>query len=258
MGRGDGALALMAGAVLVVAGSDSSGGAGITRDVATLATLGLEASLAMTAVTVQTHAAVRHVEAVAAGLVGEQMQAALEAVPVGAVKIGMLPGADTILVVAAVLQRHPHLPVVVDPVLAASSGKALAAADGIALLRDRLFPLASLVTPNLPELARLSGREKAGSAPSALAQAEDLLSAGTRAVLVKGGHATNEVAAVDLLVRPSAAPHPFCLPRLAGSMRGTGCMLSTAIAAGLAEGRGLVHAIERAKTLVHREIAMAR
>ena len=150
----------MTATVLIVAGSDPTGGAGIVRDVATVTALGLRACVTVTAVTVQTDHAVRHVEAMPATLVAAQMEAALEAGNVGAVKIGMLPGVEAILAVAAVLARHLHLPAVVDPVLSASSGASLSADGGIAALRDHLFPLARLVTPNLPELARHDARNR--------------------------------------------------------------------------------------------------
>ena len=248
----------MTATVLIVAGSDPSGGAGIVRDVATVTALGLRACIAVTAVTVQTDRAVRHVEAMPATLVAAQMEAALEAGNIGAVKIGMLPSVEAILAVAAVLARHPHLPVVVDPVLSASSGASLSADGGLAALRDHLLPLATLVTPNLPELARLTGRAEAQTASGALDQAAALLEGGTRAVLVKGGHADHGAEAIDLLVVPDAAPVAFRLPRLTGTMRGTGCMLSSAIAAGLAEGCDLASAIDRAKRLVHSAIAAAQ
>lgn len=248
----------MTATVLIVAGSDPSGGAGIVRDVATITALGLRVCVTVTAVTVQTDRAVRHVEAMPATLIAAQMEAALEAREVGAAKIGMLPSVEAILAVAAVLARHPRLPVVVDPVLSASSGASLSADGGSAALRDHLFPLATIVTPNLPELARLTGRAEAQTASGALDQAATLLAGGTRAVLVKGGHADHGAEAIDLLVTPDAAPVAFRLPRLTGTMRGTGCMLSSAIAAGLAEGCDLASAIDQAKRLVHRAIAAAQ
>jgi hydroxymethylpyrimidine/phosphomethylpyrimidine kinase len=244
--------------VLIIAGTDPSGGAGIVRDVATVTALGLKACVAVTAVTVQTNRAVRHVEAMPATLIAAQMEATLEAGNVGALKIGMVPSVEAILAVAAVLARHPHLPVVVDPVLSATSGASLSAEGGSAALRDHLFPLATLITPNLPELARLTGRTEAQTVSGALDQAATLLAGGTRAVLVKGGHADDEADAIDLLFTPDADLVAFRLPRLTGTMRGTGCMLSSALAAGLAEGCDLASAIDRAKKLVHRAIAAAQ
>ncbi|WP_329605598.1 bifunctional hydroxymethylpyrimidine kinase/phosphomethylpyrimidine kinase [Rhizobium alarense] len=239
------------GRVLVVGGSDSSGGAGIVRDIATLAAMGLSTSVAVTAVTVQTHAAVIHVEVIPAALVAAQMRAALEADAVGAIKIGMLPTADVIDAVCDVLDAHPVLPVIVDPVLAASSGGALAAGPGLAESRRRLFRLASLVAPNLPELAALAGGPTATNAADALGQARHLLDAGAGAVLVKGGHGDSGEMATDILLYRDRPPRRFTLPRLQASMRGTGCALSSAVAGGLAAGLDTETAISQAKAYVH-------
>ncbi|OQP85062.1 hypothetical protein BTR14_17010 [Rhizobium rhizosphaerae] len=238
--------------VLVVAGTDSSGGAGIARDVETLAAFRVSASLAVTAVTAQTHAEVRAVEILKPALVAAQMRTALEAGPIGAVKIGMLATADTVAAVAECLEDWPDLPVVLDPVIASSSGRPLISEEGVALLLARLLPRAALVTPNLPELSILADALPDARDPALAGQdpvdatAARLLAQGCRALLIKGGHAEGREA-VDRLLRPGVKPLIFRAPRHAGSMRGTGCMLASAIAAGLASGQDLPMAIAAGK-----------
>ncbi|MCC5781260.1 hydroxymethylpyrimidine/phosphomethylpyrimidine kinase [Nitratireductor sp. B36] len=229
--------------VLVIAGSDSSGGAGIARDVETLAAFGVKACLALTAVTVQTHTAVERVQLCEPDLVEAQMRAALSANVVAAIKIGMLGSRETVARVAAVLRDHVATPVVLDPVVASSSGRALLCDDAIAVMRKGLMPLCTLVTPNLPELALLSG----GSEADEHQQARGLLGSGVKTLLVKGGHAEGP-RAVDTLFQAGEPPLRFEGPRLPGTMRGTGCMLASAIAAGLARGDGLEASVRAAKT----------
>jgi hydroxymethylpyrimidine/phosphomethylpyrimidine kinase len=221
--------------VLVVAGSDSSGGAGIVRDIETLAAFDVKASVAVTAVTVQTHQGVQHVDAVPAERVAQQMLAALSANHVDAIKIGMLATAATIVAVTSVLTDHPDIPVVFDPVFASTSGGVLLPPDAIASLH-RLFRQCALLTPNLPELSHLTaaGRQ---SAEDAITQARHLVTTGVKAV--------------DILVQAGHAIQCFRAPRLAVSMRGTGCMLASAISARLACGNNLVTAVSDAKTFVH-------
>lgn len=239
--------------VLVVAGSDSSGGAGIVRDIETLAAFGAKACVAITAVTVQTHHAVQHADAVPADRVTEQMRAALAANRVDAIKIGLLATPATIAAVASVLGDWPDIPVVLDPVLAATSGGKLLAGDATAPL-NMLFHRCTLITPNVPELAHLAARHGAGPEEGALDQAQRLIEAGARAILVKGGHGTGEVS-VDILVLADRAAQRFEAPRLAAAMRGTGCMLASAIAARLAFGDELSTAIRHAKAFTHDRIA---
>ncbi len=235
--------------VLVVAGSDSSGGAGVVRDIETLAAFGVKASVAITAVTVQTHGSVQHVEAVSPDIVAAQMRASLAANPVAAIKIGMLATADTVSAVAAVLADHPDVAVVLDPVLVSTSGTALLPEAAMPRLLD-LFRRCALVTPNLPELSWLVSDRSAHVA----LQAGELILAGAQAVLVKGGHGAGEQS-IDLLVRPGLPDHPFASPRLTATMRGTGCMLASAIAARLAFGDELPAAILAAKSYVHGKLS---
>ncbi|MDI7862083.1 hydroxymethylpyrimidine/phosphomethylpyrimidine kinase [Rhizobiaceae bacterium n13] len=233
--------------VLVVAGSDSSGGAGIARDIETIAAHGLRSCVAVAAVTVQTHDEVRRIASLPPEIVADQMRAAIASNDVAAIKIGMLAGGETIAAVACVLADHPTVPVVLDPVLAASSGASLLEAGGLDQLRELLFPRCMLLTPNLPELARLAGATgQAEGEEAAIRQAGRMLATGAAAVLVKGGHAAGH-AAIDILVTRDAQPCRFAAPRLPVTMRGTGCMLSSAIAAGLAGGLDVAAAIGAAK-----------
>lgn len=230
--------------VLVVAGSDSSGGAGIVRDIETLAAFGVKASVAITAITVQTHHGVERADPVAPDRVAQQMRAALSANPIAAIKIGMLATSATIAAIAQVLADHPGIPVVLDPVLVSTSGRALLAADATQALLERL-PACTLVTPNLPELSVLA------ALPGSISdQAGSLLTAGAKAVLVKGGHADGRQA-IDILFHQEQAEQHFASPRLNATMRGTGCMLASAIAARLAFGDPLSTAIAQAKAFVH-------
>ncbi|MCV9962753.1 hydroxymethylpyrimidine/phosphomethylpyrimidine kinase [Pararhizobium sp. BT-229] len=239
--------------VLVVAGSDSSGGAGIVRDIETLAAFGVKASIAITAVTVQTHKEVRRVDAVSPDCVVEQMRAALSANPVAAIKIGMLANDATISAVTSVLVEHPDIPVVLDPVLASTSGGTLLTPEAKAPLL-RLFEHCALITPNLPELRQLVALGETGTPEGAAEQARHLIAGGARAILVKGGHGDG-LESVDILVLPGQADQSFVAPRLAASMRGTGCMLASAIAADLAAGADLATAITTAKAFVYRKLA---
>ena len=242
--------------VLVIAASDSSGGAGIARDLLTLGELGLDAAVALTAVTVQTDAGVAEIVPLDPGLVGAEIEAALSARPVAAIKIGLLANARIIETVAGVLTRHDTIPVVLDPVIASSSGTVFLDRAALDALTKRLSPLSTLVTPNLPELAALTGEPEAGTEPGAIAQARRLNESGARAVLVKGGHAAGGEAA-DILVSTDGPPVRMAAPRLARGARGTGCMLSSAIAAHLARGTALEAACRAAKAHVWSHIASA-
>ncbi|RUV82149.1 hydroxymethylpyrimidine/phosphomethylpyrimidine kinase [Mesorhizobium sp. M5C.F.Ca.IN.020.14.1.1] len=239
--------------VLVVAGSDSSGGAGIARDIETLAAFGLRTCVAVTAVTVQTNDELRAIQPVSADLVAAQMRAAFDGNLLAAIKIGMLGTKEVVEAVASVLKDHPSVPAVLDPVLAASSGRALADDKAVAILKHTVLPLCCVVTPNLPELAVLAGTQEAVDELDILEQAGVLLDAGAPAVLAKGGHAAGDKS-VDLLLRPGLPPLRFAAPRLNAKMRGTGCSLSSALAAKLALGAPLDEAARDAKMHVLRQL----
>lgn len=235
--------------VLVIAGSDSSGGAGIARDIAALSHFGVRASLALTAVTAQTHTAVVAVEAMPADLVAAQMRAALAADPIAAIKIGMLATEEIVEAVASVLAAHAGIPVILDPVIASTSGARLLSDAGIECLRRRLLQASFLVTPNVPELGILTHSAPACPDATMADQATRLLEMGPAGVLVKGGHAAGPQS-IDTLHAEGEAPRHFASPRRKVALRGTGCMLSSAIAAHLAFGRDIRVAVTRAKAFV--------
>lgn len=236
-------------AVLVIAGSDSSGGAGLARDLKTLADLSCEALCAISAVTAQTHGHVVSVHHVPPEVVRTQIRAALESATVGAIKIGMLGTAATVSAVADSLPRGGTIPIVLDPVLLSSSGGVLLDEEGREEMRARLFPLTTVLTPNIPEAASLCGTHPAESREALIAQAKSLLAMGPRAVLLKGGHAAG-TEAVDLLLGPDGAPQWLASPRLDARCRGTGCALSSAIAGALASGSSVEEACRKGKQYV--------
>ncbi|MER8974997.1 hydroxymethylpyrimidine/phosphomethylpyrimidine kinase [Mesorhizobium sp. M0800] len=235
--------------VLVVGGSDSSGGAGIARDIETISSIGVRTCLAVTALTVQTHDAVMEIHPSQPDLVADQMCAALQANKVAAIKIGMLATAEIVVAIAGVLRENPQVPAVLDPVLASSSGRGLLEAGAIAAMRRDLMPLCCLVTPNLFELALLVGSERAVDEDGVVWQGQELLAAGARALLIKGGHASGPQS-TDILLRPDHEPVRFDTPRLAASMRGTGCMLASSIAAHLAKAQSIEYAVRQGKLFV--------
>lgn len=236
--------------VLVIAASDSSGGAGLTRDVETLTHLGTALRCAVTAVTVQTDAQLREVHVVPPALVRAQIAAALEGGGIGAVKIGMLASAATVQAVAEALPPT-SMPIVLDPVLAASSGGALLEAEGKALLQRLLIPRVTLLTPNLPEAAALLGEPLAASEAAQLAQLRALVALGAPAVLLKGGHAPAPADRVtDWLLVAGAEVMQLQVARVPAQRRGTGCSASSAIAAYLAAGKSLTEACRAAQAYV--------
>jgi hydroxymethylpyrimidine/phosphomethylpyrimidine kinase len=239
--------------VLVVGGSDSSGGAGIARDIETISSIGVRTCLAVTALTAQTHEAVMEISHSQPDLVADQMRAALQANKVAAIKIGMLATAEIIAAVAAVLRENPQVPAVLDPVLASTSGRALLEAGAIAVMKRNLMPLCRLVTPNLIELALLVGSELAVDENGAVWQGQELLVAGLQALLIKGGHASGP-RSTDILLRSDQEPIRFDTPRLAASMRGTGCMLASAIAAHLAKASPLEDSVRKGKRFVFEKL----
>lgn len=229
---------------LTIAGSDSGGGAGIQADLKTFSALGVYGTSALTAVTAQNTCAVSAVELLPPALVAAQIAAVLEDIPPDAVKIGMLGSAALAGTVAETLRGYDG-PVVVDPVMAAKSGDALLDDEAVAALRDILLPRATILTPNLPEAARLLGLAPAACPEEAEAQGRRLLALGPERVLMKGGHGSGAIC-VDLLVSGAGAMR-LESPRIATrNTHGTGCSLSSAIAAGLATGLGPDAAVRRA------------
>ena len=235
--------------VLVIAGTDSSGGAGLARDVATLTRFGVGALVAVTAVTAQTDDEVRAVELLPAPLVSAQISAALAARRVSAIKTGMLGNGAIVEAVAAATPPRALVPLVLDPVLAATSGGSLLDDRGRAALVALLLPRATLLTPNIPEAALLLGAAPASSAEEIIGQGRALCALGAPAVLVKGGHGCGALA-IDWLVTRAGGVRRLAAPRLTAARRGTGCALASAIAAGLAARVPLEIACERAKAHV--------
>ncbi len=240
--------------VLTIAGSDSGGGAGIQADLKAFAAHGAYGMSALTAVTAQNTRGVLAVEALPAALVAAQIDAVFSDLGVDAVKIGMLANAELAATVADRLTVHAGPPVVLDPVMVAASGDPLLADDAVEVIRQRLAPLATLLTPNLPEAERLAG-ERAESEEEREGLARRLGGRG-RAVLLKGGHAPGDPV-VDLLWDGERI-HRFAHARLVTrATHGTGCTLSSAIAARLARGDGLVAAVEGAIGYLHEAIRRA-
>ncbi len=238
---------------MTIAGSDSSGGAGIQADLKTFTALGVYGASVLTALTAQNTRGVDGVMAVPPAFVTAQLNSVLSDLKVGAPKTGMLANAGIILAVADALQSCPELPLVCDPVMIATSGDVLLEPDAIDALRERLIPRAILITPNIPEAGRLLGREEAHDIEEMARQAEALRSLGCGAVLLKGGHGSGEMA-TDLLVHAGGTVR-LEAPRIStGNTHGTGCTLAAAIAALLARGENLEQAVRRAKTFVWRAL----
>lgn len=217
--------------LLSIAGSDPSGGAGIQADLKTFSALGCYGMAVPTALTAQSTLGVTGVHPVPADFVREQLETLFADIPVEAVKIGMLANAEIVSVVAEFLETHEPDHVVVDPVMVAQSGDRLLAADAVDTLRTRLLPRASVLTPNVPEAADLLGEAEVHDLAALSDQATRLLELGPARVLLKGGHLSGQ-SSTDLLAMPGAAPDSLSAQRVATrNTHGTGCTLSSAIAA---------------------------
>lgn len=239
--------------VLSIAGSDSGGGAGVQADLKTFAALGCFGMTAITALTAQNTTGVRAIHVVPAQMLRDQIDAVLEDIGADAVKIGMLHAPDIVHTVAQAIDRHGLQRVVFDPVMVATSGAKLIDDPAIAVLVAELFPRAALITPNLDEAALLVGRPLTSPHDMALA-ATELIGRGASAVLVKGGHLTGEVV-TDLLLQAGGEPLWMEAPRIhTANTHGTGCTLSSAIAAHLALGATLPEAVQQARSFVRQAL----
>lgn len=228
--------------ILVIAGSDSGGGAGIQADIRTVTLLGGHAMTAITAITAQNTMGVQGVHAVPVDMVLQQMESVISDIGVDAVKIGMIGSAETAAAVADRLAVLENVPIVFDPVMVATSGSALADDATIASF-ERLMAIATLVTPNIPELAALGGEEIA-------------IRFGTH-VLAKGGHAAGPML-TDRLIGPRGVLKAWSNARIdTQHSHGTGCTLASAIATGLGQGWDLVESIERARKYVREALRLA-
>jgi hydroxymethylpyrimidine/phosphomethylpyrimidine kinase len=241
---------------LTIAGSDSGGGAGIQADLKTFSALGVYGASVITALTAQNTKGVSAIHDVPADFVAAQIDAVFSDLDVAAVKIGMVSQSSVIAAIAAGLERWRPRAVVLDPVMIAASGDRLLAPDAIDVLKRVLIPHALVLTPNLPEAAALLDAPIATTESDMRAQGERLLALGPRAVLVKGGHADG-AESVDLLIEPAAFTR-LAADRIATeNTHGTGCTLSSAIAAGLARGLVLAEAVRAAKIYVTDALAAA-
>lgn len=241
---------------VTIAGSDSSGGAGIQADLKTFSALGVYGASVIAALTAQNTRGVTAIHDVPAKFISDQMDAVFSDLNVGAVKIGMLSRTDAILAVAAGLERHKQEKIVLDPVMVATSGDTLLAPDAIEVLRTALIPRAVVITPNLPEAAALLETAIADTETQMREQGEKLLALGARAVLMKGGHGSG-AESVDLLVAPDSVTR-FAAQRIeTKNTHGTGCTLSSGIAAGLAKGFDLHRSVSEAKAYLTAALAAA-
>lgn len=241
---------------LTIAGSDSSGGAGIQADLKTFAALGVYGASAITALTAQNTTGVSGIHLVPAEFVTAQIDAVCSDLDVGAVKIGMVAQAATVDAIAASLLRWSVRVVVLDPVMVATSGDRLLAAEAVDALRTKLFPLATLITPNLPEAAALLDAAPAKNEADIADQGRRLLALGARAVLIKGGHSEG-AESIDYLVSAHGTIALAAKRHATRNTHGTGCSLSSAIAAHLAKGEDLELAVRNAKAWISAAIAAA-
>jgi hydroxymethylpyrimidine/phosphomethylpyrimidine kinase len=246
----------MKGRVLIVAGSDSGGGAGIQADIKAVTAMNAFAATAITALTAQNTEGVHGVLAIEPAFIAQQIEVVLTDIGADALKTGMLHSAEVIGTVASSLKKHaPGVPLVVDPVMVAKGGHRLLLSEAEAALRDTLLPMAALVTPNLPEAEVLVGFPVIVEANMRRA-AERLAALGAKAVLMKGGHLEGD-RIVDLLFHDGRFDR-FEDPRIQSRhTHGTGCTLASAIAAGLAQKMSLLDAVTRARTYVRQAIATA-
>jgi hydroxymethylpyrimidine/phosphomethylpyrimidine kinase len=234
---------------LTIAGSDPSGGAGIQADLKTFSALGVYGATVITALTAQNTTGVSGVLAIPADFIAAQFRSVVSDLTVAAIKTGMLGDAETVEMVARLLSEVPGIAVVVDPVMVATSGDVLLAPEAIDVVRRMLIPCAALITPNVPEAAKLLDRPEAESEADMQAQAEAMMKFGCGAVLLKGGHASSS-AAVDVFF-DGTTHHVLRRPRVeTRNTHGTGCTLSAAIAAYLAQRRSMQESVDAAKLFV--------
>jgi hydroxymethylpyrimidine/phosphomethylpyrimidine kinase len=248
----------MTGRVLIIAGSDSGGGAGIQADIKAVTALGGFAMTAIAALTAQNTLGVHGIHPVPVAFVRQQMAVVLDDIGADALKTGMLATAEVIDAVAEeIATRAPDVPLVVDPVMVAKGGHRLLEESATRALTGRLLPLATLLTPNLPEAEVLVGHA-IPDAEAMEAAGRELLTLGPKAVLMKGGHLDEDGTEVlDILVTAEGAIR-FTAPRIhSTSTHGTGCTLASAIACGLAQGRPVAAAVARARAYVRRAIETA-
>ena len=240
---------------LTIAGSNSGGGAGIQADLKTFSALGVYGASAITAVTAQNTRAVTAVQGISADLVAAQIEAVLDDISIDAIKIGMLADPDIVGIVATKLKKFTG-PIVLDPVMVAKSGDALLTEDAVQRLIDHLIPRASVLTPNLPEAARLLNQPVADTAAKVIAQGRAILGLGAASVVMKGGHGTDDIC-TDYLIQPDTY-FSYKMERIeTQNTHGTGCSLSSAIAAFLAQGDPMEAAVQKSVHWLHGAVKAA-
>ncbi len=245
--------------ILSIAGSDSSGGAGIQADIKTITMLGGYAMSAITTVTAQNSVGVQAVVPISGDAVGQQITSCVRDIGVDAIKIGMVHDTDIIAHMHEALSEalsDADVPIILDPVMISTTGAALIAPDALSAMREQLFPMATLITPNLPELGHLVERSLT-STRQMIEAAEELSKATGAAILAKGGH-TQDARIIDILIRPDARAVQFDHARIeTPHTHGTGCTLSSAIATLLGHGQSLEHAVRLGRNFVVRAIESA-
>jgi len=240
-------------AVLTIAGSDSGGGAGIQADLKTFSALGCYGTSAITTITVQNTLGVTAIHPIPADIVRGQVVAVLEDIKPSAIKIGIVQSADQVLSIAEVLKTYPHIPVILDPVMVSTSGFHLINQGTLVSLQQAIFPLTSLVTPNLDE-AEILANMKISTVDDMKEAASRIIQTGCKAVLVKGGH-LNGPDLFDVYQDRNGVEHIFkSIAVQTSNTHGTGCTLSAAIAAFIALGPNMPQAIEKAKEFVQQAI----
>ena len=245
--------------VLTIAGSDSCGGAGLQADIKTISSLGLYAAGCITAVTAQNTLGVRGIEAVSPAMLSAQIEAVLEDLHIDAIKIGMIYTNENVTAIRRSLQKCGYRgPIVLDPVLVATSGDSLSGETLVKAMQTELFPVATLLTPNIPETEAISGMKISSLDDMRTAAAKIIRDFGVHNVLVKGGHG-NGHEMTDLLLSTDGSERLYSAPKIdTRNTHGTGCTLSSAIATFLAMGLELSEAVQQAKTYVHNAIAAAK
>jgi hydroxymethylpyrimidine/phosphomethylpyrimidine kinase len=240
-------------AVLTIAGSDSGGGAGIQADLKTFSALGCYGTSAITAVTVQNTVGVSGIHSIPPEIVGQQIQVVMDDMKPVAIKIGMIHTTEQAIIIANVLKEYPEVPVIFDPVMVSGSGYKLMEESTINSLKNELFRLAALVTPNLDEAMLITGMDISTVEDMEVATA-CFLKLGCNAVLIKGGHLKG-VYLYDVYADKNGLKHKFESDFIeSNNIHGTGCTLSSAIAAYIALGKDMLTSIEKAKNYVHQAI----
>ncbi|OCX50425.1 bifunctional hydroxymethylpyrimidine kinase/phosphomethylpyrimidine kinase [Mucilaginibacter sp. PPCGB 2223] len=243
--------------ILTIAGSDSGGGAGIQADLKTFAALGCYGTSAITAITAQNTLGVTGIHIVPPVMIQNQIRAVMDDIRPAVVKIGMLPDEETVKTVADTLKSYQAVPIILDPVISSGSGKQLANNEALLAMKELLFPMVTLLTPNLNETAQLIGKQ-ASNADDMKKAAETLLNLGSHAVLVKGGHLTG-AELYNVYADQQGERKTLAYPFVATSnTHGTGCTLASAIAACMARGQSLIEAIDAAGEYVNIAIKEGR